>query len=264
MCREAPACRNALNEATHLYPNRSRISDGICGDARHATEVSDHNPDSSGFAHAFDLTHDPANGCDAHHMVSVLAEFKDPRVKYIISQRQIWNPLRTSLSAYKYAREHGVGFFQALRSAVPGWRPYTGTNPHDKHAHVSITTEATFNMSAWWSTHSVPAPKPLPPFKTIVRTPIEIGDENMLSQETVTLRLDPYGKGRHQTDIPYAKYAGVEVRGVVKPDNQDGDAYKYNAELPDVHANNYDGKVRLYLTDGKANAQIDVLIRFIK
>ena len=53
-------------------PNRSKASDGWIGDASHAARKSDHNPNRTpgdgipdGVVCALDITHDPANGCDA-------------------------------------------------------------------------------------------------------------------------------------------------------------------------------------------------------
>lgn len=119
----APACRAALKEATRRFPARSRISDGILGDRSHMARKSDHN-----LGNAFDLTHDPAKGCDAHALVEALRQRRDSRVKYIISQKRIWNP-----------------------SISPEWRTYSGSNPHIKHAHVSIRASQRDSTDEWWS-----------------------------------------------------------------------------------------------------------------
>ena len=117
----AAACRAALDQATSLFPGRVRASDGIMGDARHRARKSDHND-----GNAFDLTHDPAHGCDAHALVEQLLARRDPRVKYVISNRRIASPAQ-------------------------GWRPYKGSNPHEKHAHVSIHATARDDTSPWWT-----------------------------------------------------------------------------------------------------------------
>jgi hypothetical protein len=124
-----PAVRSALDEATRRWPNRSRTSDGTIGDVKHSSRTSDHNPrPDDGAVTAFDLTHDPANGCDAHALVRAAAERGDPRIKYAISNRRIWS----------YARRG------------EGWRPYRGPNPHEKHAHVSVARAHEDDTSAWW------------------------------------------------------------------------------------------------------------------
>lgn len=121
-CIPAPACKAALAEATRLHPNRRRTSDGICGDEAHQKRRSDHND-----GNAWDLSHDPANGCDAHEHMEQIKARRDPRVKYIISKRRIWNP-----------------------SISPAWRPYSGPNPHESHAHVSIHAHARGDTRPWF------------------------------------------------------------------------------------------------------------------
>lgn len=129
MASPAPSCVAALKEASRLYPNRSRLSDGIMGDPRHAGTTSDHND-----GNAFDLTHDPANGCDAHAMVRTLVARGDGRVKYAISNGQIWS----------------------ARYAARGWRRYDGSNPHTKHAHVSIYWKSRDDCRPWWPQPAAP------------------------------------------------------------------------------------------------------------
>lgn len=119
----APCCIKALDDATARWPGRSRASDGIMGDLRHQTRKSDHND-----GNAFDLTHDPVHGVDCD--VLSRAVIKDPRVTYVIWNRRIYNRAR----------------------AAEGWRPYGGANPHTKHMHVSIRSDARDNLAPWpWS-----------------------------------------------------------------------------------------------------------------
>ena len=104
--------RDQVNAA---YPKRSKISDGTIGNAAHAATASDHNPNSKGVVCALDLTHDPANGFDAHALADRLRTNRHPNLKYVISNSRIagawtnWN-----------------------------WQKYTGSNPHSKHIHVSV------------------------------------------------------------------------------------------------------------------------------
>lgn len=131
-CVPAPACQRALDEASYLWPHRNKATDGICGDAAHQARQSDHNPDYRGYAHAWDLTHDPAHGVDCGRLSEIVKN--DSRITYVIFNRRIWSR-------------------RFLRWA---WRYYSGVNPHTSHMHVSIKTTTTFNISAWF----VP---PLPP-----------------------------------------------------------------------------------------------------
>jgi hypothetical protein len=123
----APAAASILSQATALWPNRNRASDGTLGDQAHAARQSDHNPGHNGMVHAADLTHDPANGVDNNVLAEQVKD--DPRVKYVIWNRRIWNP-----------------------SISRSWRPYTGSNPHDHHMHVSVTDAGENDASPWFDT----------------------------------------------------------------------------------------------------------------
>jgi hypothetical protein len=121
MATEAPACRAALTEATTLWPNRNRASDGILGDAAHQATPSDHN-----LGNAYDLTHDPAHGVDCAALAEQVKD--DPRTKYVIFDRRI-----------------------STRTIDGGrWRPYAGQNPHTSHMHVSIYIYARNDTSPWF------------------------------------------------------------------------------------------------------------------
>ena len=119
-------------------PRRSKASDGTIGDAAHATRSSDHNPwvrdGAMGVVTAMDITHDPANGCDAGALAESIRSSRDVLVKYII-----WNRRIASLSV--------IGGVAAWT-----WRPYGGSNPHSKHVHISVQPEkAAFDSEAAWA-----------------------------------------------------------------------------------------------------------------
>lgn len=157
----AAACRAALKEATQRFPTRGRLSDGIMGDMSHQARKSDHNQ-----GNAFDLTDDPGSGCDAHGLVEQLKQRQDPRVRYIISKKRIWNP-----------------------SVSPAWRTYSGSNPHIKHAHVSIRASQRDNPDTWWTgadatandarptPASRPPSSPQPPPEVDMPKPQDVTDE---------------------------------------------------------------------------------------
>src|SRR5678816_1399241 len=92
-------CLNVLlKQVNALAPKRSKDSDGTIGDAAHQARTSDHNPwvvDDAGqhVVTARDITHDPADGCDAGAIAKTLAASKDYRLKYIIWNHQIWTPV---------------------------------------------------------------------------------------------------------------------------------------------------------------------------
>ncbi|MCE7796381.1 hypothetical protein LWE61_07375 [Sphingobium sufflavum] len=153
---EAPAVRRwriaegllKLREQVNAKaPNRSKTSDGAIGDAAHATRNSDHNPwlvsGGLGIVTAVDITHDPAGGCDAGRLAEALRASRDPRIKYIISNKRIASA--------------------APKGGVPGWtwRAYTGSNPHNKHCHISINPAAAqFDSKAPWQIDAAFGPAP--------------------------------------------------------------------------------------------------------
>lgn len=146
----APAARAALAQANALWPDRNRASDGLIGDAAHRSRRSWHNPsrpdgtpDPDGMVYAFDLTHDPAHGCDAHILVTEAVARRDPRVMEAISRGEIWTKAR----------------------AAEGWRSYRGSNPHDKHAHVTVDPAHADDTSPWWRVVVPPQPAPTPGFE---------------------------------------------------------------------------------------------------
>ena len=149
--RIAESLEKLRKQLNALYPNRSKASDGGIGDAAHASRSSDHNPwfkDSKGIGivTARDFTHDPANGLDCHKLAQTLIESRDPRIKYIIWNKQI---LSSKQQPWK-------------------WRPYSGINAHKHHLHISVMPEAKFydDASDWnlspASTPNIPASVPTP------------------------------------------------------------------------------------------------------
>lgn len=114
--RVAESLLTLRDQYNAAHPRRNKASDGTIGDADHQNRNSDHNPwVGPGVVTALDLTHDPANGADMNALANALVDSGDPRIKYIIWNRRIWNP-----------------------SIAPYWRPYNGSNPHTKHLHLSV------------------------------------------------------------------------------------------------------------------------------
>ena len=120
------ACRAALRDANATWPSRKKASDGIMGDAAHQARKSDHN---TGLA--VDITHDPDSGCNGV-LIAMMAR-RDPRVTYTIFRSRIWNR-------------------EIDHIASPG-RVYKGSNPHEKHVHISVREDARDDGSPWpWAT----------------------------------------------------------------------------------------------------------------
>lgn len=115
------------------HPNRAKGADGTLGDARHQTEASDHNPHvyaalgSMPVVCALDITHDTAHGCDTYGCADMLRQSHDPRIAYIISNHRITGP------------NHGWR-----------WDPYSGSDPHTGHMHVSTVHTAIADSEGPW------------------------------------------------------------------------------------------------------------------
>jgi hypothetical protein len=123
MSKATPAAIAVLRQATALRPKRKKASDGLLPSAAHMKQspTSDHN---TGLA--VDLTHDPENGIDCVDIFEKLKE--DKRVKYLIFQEKIWSKEKSKL----------------------GNRRYTGSNPHNKHLHISIESAMGTDTSPWF------------------------------------------------------------------------------------------------------------------
>lgn len=136
MCKQAPSCRAVLDQATALWPNRRKTSDGVCASSSHtsANPNSDHEPNINGYASAVDLSDDKANGCDADAWAEHLRLTRDPRVKYVICNQRMFSSYSTS------------------HRAAWEWGAYTGPNPHESHTHLSVHPDALFDTSPWFPT----------------------------------------------------------------------------------------------------------------
>lgn len=121
------ALRDQVNT---MAPGRDKSSDGTIGDPSHQSRKSDHNPNADGVVTAMDISNDPAHGVVSRNIAEMLRISKDTRIKYVISNRQIFS---SQTSPWE-------------------WRPYTGVNAHEKHVHVSVVGEqALYDDTRPWS-----------------------------------------------------------------------------------------------------------------
>jgi len=118
--KATPAAIAVLRQATAIAPLRMKASDGLLPSKSHILQNpnSDHNT-----GYAVDLTHDKVAGIDCFLLFQKLQA--DPRVSYLIFQGKIW-------------------------SKEKGTRNYTGSNPHNKHLHISIKEGYGKDTSAWF------------------------------------------------------------------------------------------------------------------
>jgi len=121
--KATPAALAVLRQATAIAPLRMKASDGLLPSQAHIKQSpdSDHNT-----GHAVDLTHDPKHGIDCEEIFEKLKE--DKRVKYLIFKGRIWSREKSKL----------------------GNRRYTGSNPHNKHLHISIESSMATDTSPWF------------------------------------------------------------------------------------------------------------------
>jgi hypothetical protein len=119
MARIANSLAVLRQQVDLTYPNRRKHDDGDIASPQHHLQNpnSDHEPNGHGVVTALDLTHDPANGFDSYAFAEILKDHRDPRIKYLISNRRISNPTIKDWA----------------------WRPYSRDDPHTGHIHISVS-----------------------------------------------------------------------------------------------------------------------------
>lgn len=120
-----------------LAPGRSKASDGLIGDAAHAS-TSGHYPHTvpgvgTEIVTAWDCTSDPRGGCDSRLLAETLRRHRDPRIRYVISEREIFS-----------------SYASGSRPAWT-WGPYSGVDPHENHAHIQVLDAPISDTSTPWN-----------------------------------------------------------------------------------------------------------------
>ena len=119
LCKAGQHLRLQVDDS---YPDRDRTSDGWIGDTRHQARPSDHNPDAEGIVRAIDIDRDLSGKAkpdlmpDLADQLRLCAKRGDKRISYIIFDGRI-----------------------ASSKKAWAWRPYTGSNKHNHHCHISFT-----------------------------------------------------------------------------------------------------------------------------
>jgi hypothetical protein len=180
--RPAKSLVQLLAQVNRASPARSKVSDGLLGDAAHASRSSDHNPwfkDSQGVGvvSAIDITHDVAHGVDGAVLSRAL--IKDTRVKYVIFNSQIW------------------------KARTGDWEVYRGSNKHAHHVHVSVKQEVCDQTQDW----------PWPPL-AVKTSPQVIGAATLGSMVSDTpppapVSAEDPAKGVTTSDKPASETAGT-------------------------------------------------------
>jgi hypothetical protein len=172
-----PCLATLRSEVNRLAPHRDKASDGSIGDAAHSTSSSDHNPDETG--------NTPYEDADSRNEVHAIDVDKDLR-KPGWSMQKCVEIIVVRHRTGRDNRLQNVIYNRRIWSRSWGWtaRAYTGSNPHDKHAHFSARyttaqendtrpwglleaedddmatiTQTDFNarMDAWWNARLSPA-----------------------------------------------------------------------------------------------------------
>ncbi len=128
-----------LGEINAFAPGRDTASDGSIGDAAHAARTSDHNPwvtwDGVGIVRARDFTHDPDKFPGQALADALEKKMREGHPALRSGSYIIWN--------------HRILSYDRLSE---GWRPYTGSNPHEHHVHLSVSTaHSGYDSTAPWN-----------------------------------------------------------------------------------------------------------------
>jgi putative peptidoglycan binding protein len=187
------------------FPNRDKSSDGSIGDTSHAARASSHNPDLTGSpeyrdgdakdevrARDFDADLRDSNGVTMERVVQHLVEMaragRLPHLEYIIFNKRIWTK--------------GTGWTT---------RTYTGSNPHDKHAHVnSGFNQAADNATGVdWALNEIGSPAAPPP---VVNHPVlKRGDKGDAVRHTQMFFRNVFPSYRNY--VNYKRYQLITVDG---------------------------------------------------
>lgn len=156
--RLAHSLIRGMTELNALFPNRPQgAQEGTIGDATHRAEGtgSDHNPDAAGVVRAWDIDCTAGAPFDPQTLANHLAAM-----------------MRT-VGRYNLFGSRGYVIFNHRITAWSpwgAWAPYSGTDPHTQHIHVSVGAlpseyddVETWNLAtAFPAVQPVPQPAPAP------------------------------------------------------------------------------------------------------
>lgn len=212
--RVAKSLDQLLRQINTKFPNRDKSSDGSIGDAAHAARSSDHNPwfkiGEIGIVTARDFTHDPIHGFNSQELADRLVASKDERIKYIISNSRIVSGTGQGKPAWQ-------------------WRKYTGSNPHNKHVHISVKSDPRLcdDERPWgdglpFPSHDANAVPEIPPSRPVLRLkstgPYVKLLQKYLNDEGAKLVIDgDFGQKTCNALMAFQKEAGLVADGVCGP-----------------------------------------------
>jgi hypothetical protein len=128
-------CLDALREEFNtIAPDRDTSSDGWIGDAAHADRPSDHNPDETGAT-----SYEDADSRDEVHAIDV-----DDTLRCDVSMEDCVQVILARCRSGQERRLHYIIYERRIWEDDDDWREqyYSGSNPHDQHAHFSACYES--------------------------------------------------------------------------------------------------------------------------
>jgi hypothetical protein len=131
-------------EVNALAPNRDKGSDGTIGDTAHQRSTSSHNDDEIGKV--------PIRDADSKHEVHAWDADRDLREPGLTMEMIVQFLLARCRSGAE-RRLRYIIFNYRIWSASNGWKQqaYSGSNPHDHHAHFDFSYETAreADRSSW-------------------------------------------------------------------------------------------------------------------
>ncbi len=128
--RTVPSLTKLLVQVDAVYPVRHPADGTAAGQGHFSTNPkSDHTPDVNGDVRAGDIGEVVED--DAFTVAEAIRLSRDSRIKYMIHERRLF-------SSYDHA--NGPPYT---------WRPYSGSNPHSSHVHISVLRTNQNDSTAW-------------------------------------------------------------------------------------------------------------------
>lgn len=132
MAELVPCGQQLRAEFDEVFPHRDRSSDGWIADGLHSS-ASHHTPDESSKV----LRDHDADSKNEVHAIDVDEDLRDGQTTMAESVDVIWQRHRGGLDNRVTEIIYEGRIATAARDWI--WRPYSGANPHDKHAHFSFS-----------------------------------------------------------------------------------------------------------------------------
>lgn len=145
-----PCLVQLRNEFNKIAPGRDKASDGSIGDTAHQHSSSDHNPDETGTV--------PVRDADKSNEVHAIDVDRDLRESDLTMEKVVQFILGRCRSGAENRLRYII-YNRRIWSASSGWvqKAYTGSNPHDKHAHFSASyTSGREASTASWHLEDIP------------------------------------------------------------------------------------------------------------